>query len=249
MATVSHIEIDPAESDEALGAAKRGDPAARWGALEACRQYLRLVVGNNRWSNRAGEPATSDLIQDTILEGWRGFSRFNGCTQQQLRAWLRVILVHAIIKSRRRPALARLESGSGTGSDQGPRSRRPAPSSSERPPTRQSTTRSPRCPSIIARPSGGGSGMTCRSRKSARGSRSPMIVPRSSSAARSRGCVIFWGRAMNRDDNELQLPGENEPARVIACDALFARPSAIRGRSYRVSRRPKAAGATGSDYC
>ena len=113
MATVSRIEIDPVENDEALGAAKRGDPAARWGALEACRQYLRLVVGNNRWSNGTGEPATSDLIQDTILEGWRGFSRFNGCTQKQLRAWLRVILVHAFIKSRRRPALARFESGSG----------------------------------------------------------------------------------------------------------------------------------------
>ena len=84
MATVSRIEIDPVENDEALGAAKRGDPAARWGALEACRQYLRLVVGNNRWSNGTGEPATSDLIQDTILEGWRGFSRFNGCTQKQL---------------------------------------------------------------------------------------------------------------------------------------------------------------------
>jgi RNA polymerase sigma factor (sigma-70 family) len=119
MTTVSHIDIDSAESDEALGAGRRGDPAARWGALEACRQYLRLVVGNNRWSNRAGEPATSDLIQDTILEGWRGFYRFQGSTQGQLRAWLRVILVHTLIKSRRRPALARLESGSGTGATLG----------------------------------------------------------------------------------------------------------------------------------
>ena len=46
---------------------------------------------------------------------------------------------------------------------------------------------------------------------------------------------------MNRVDDGLQLPDENEPARVIACDALSARPSAIRGRRYRVLPRLKSA--------
>jgi RNA polymerase sigma factor (sigma-70 family) len=115
MATVSHIDLDPAGSDKALTAARRGDPAARWGALAACRDYLRLVVKRNRWARGAGEPATSDLVQDTILEGWRGFGRFEGCTSGQLRAWLRVILVHTLIKARRRPIPDRLESGSGGG--------------------------------------------------------------------------------------------------------------------------------------
>ena len=115
MATVTRIDLDAAESDQALVAARRGDPAARWGALEACRDYLRLVVERNRRTRGVGEPATSDLVQDTILEGWRGFGRFEGCTSGQLRAWLRVILVHALIKGRRRPILDRLESGSGGG--------------------------------------------------------------------------------------------------------------------------------------
>jgi RNA polymerase sigma-70 factor, ECF subfamily len=115
MAAGSRIEVNLAGSDEALATARAGDVAARWGALEACRQYLRLVVGKNRWSKAAGGPATSDLVQETILDGWRGFARFEGRTQGQLRAWLRVILVHTLIKQRRRPAPARLEVSSDNG--------------------------------------------------------------------------------------------------------------------------------------
>jgi RNA polymerase sigma factor (sigma-70 family) len=102
MATVSRIEVDPARNDESIATARAGDLAARWGALEACRHYLQLVVGRNRLSKGIGEPATSDLIQDTILEGWRGFAQFKGQTPGQLRAWLRAILVHSLIKARRR---------------------------------------------------------------------------------------------------------------------------------------------------
>ncbi len=115
MATVDRIDVDLARNREALAAAKGGDASARWLALEECHQYLRLVVGKNRWSKGAGEPATSDLVQDTILEGGRGFDRFEGRTPGQLRAWLRVILVHALIKARRRTIPARLGSGSGGG--------------------------------------------------------------------------------------------------------------------------------------
>jgi RNA polymerase sigma-70 factor, ECF subfamily len=115
MATVSRIDVDTGGTGAALAAARGEDSASRWEALEACRQYLRLVVGKNRWSKGAGEPATSDLVQDTLLEGWRGFARFEGRTPGQLRAWLRVILIHTLIKARRRPRPARLECGSGDG--------------------------------------------------------------------------------------------------------------------------------------
>jgi RNA polymerase sigma-70 factor, ECF subfamily len=115
MATVSRIDVDTGGTGAALAAARGEDSASRWEALEACRQYLRLVVGKNRWSKGAGEPATSDLVQDTLLEGWRGFARFEGRTPGQLRAWLRVILIHTLIKARRQPKPVRLECGSGGG--------------------------------------------------------------------------------------------------------------------------------------
>jgi RNA polymerase sigma-70 factor, ECF subfamily len=115
MATVGRIDVDAVQEDDLLVAARGGDLGARWRALETCRQYLRLVVGKHRWPRGADEPATSDLVQDTILEGWRGFGRFKGSTPRQLRAWLRVTLVHSLIKLRRRPRLTRLGSGSGGG--------------------------------------------------------------------------------------------------------------------------------------
>ncbi len=103
MATIGRMDVDPLETGEALVEARGGDPVARWAAVEACRTYLRLVVGKNRWGKKVGEPATSDLVQDTILEGWRGFARFEGRTPDQLRAWLRAILIHAIIKATTAP--------------------------------------------------------------------------------------------------------------------------------------------------
>jgi RNA polymerase sigma-70 factor (ECF subfamily) len=84
-------------------AAAATDPAARWRTLETCRDYLRLVACRDRWKRRSDEPGTSDLIQHTILEGWRAFPHFEGRTSGQLRAWLRAMLVHALLKSKRRP--------------------------------------------------------------------------------------------------------------------------------------------------
>ena len=112
MANAGRTDGVTVERDDSLVAARGGDPVARWRALDACRQYLRLVVGKNRWPGGADQPATSDLVQDTILEGWRGFGRFKGSTEGQLRAWLRATLVHSLIKKRRRPRHTRLESGS-----------------------------------------------------------------------------------------------------------------------------------------
>ena len=106
-----------------------GDAAARWRALEACRDYLQLVVRRGRWSNQGGRSATSDLIQETIMGAWRNFSRFQGRTPAQLRAWLRAILVHASLNARRRPHEARIESG---GAPEMSPARRPRPA---RPPT------------------------------------------------------------------------------------------------------------------
>ena len=102
ISSAGHIESDPEALDAEFAAAMVGDAAARWQALEACRDYVRLVVRRSRWSNHAGQPATSELVQNTILDGWRGFDRFEGRSPGQLRAWLKAILVHAALNARRR---------------------------------------------------------------------------------------------------------------------------------------------------
>ena len=107
--SVGHFTVDPPRPDAEFDAAIGGDVSARWRALEACRDYLQLVVRRGQWSNRTADSATSDLVQDTIVGGWRSFSRFQGRTPAQLRAWLRVILVHASLKARRLAIEARVD--------------------------------------------------------------------------------------------------------------------------------------------
>jgi RNA polymerase sigma-70 factor, ECF subfamily len=113
--SVGRIEIDRAARDTELAAATSGDSLARWSALEACRDYLRLVVRRDRWSSARGPTATSDLIQKTIVDAWGSFSRFRGHTPGQFRAWLRAILVNATLNARRRPRTARLASSGAAG--------------------------------------------------------------------------------------------------------------------------------------
>jgi RNA polymerase sigma-70 factor, ECF subfamily len=111
MSSTAQIESESPSSDAELAAATDGDPEARWRALEACRDYLRLVVRRGRWTDGAGRPATSDLVQGTVVDAWRQFSKFQGRTPGQLRAWLRAILIHASLKARRRPDEAQIGSG------------------------------------------------------------------------------------------------------------------------------------------
>jgi RNA polymerase sigma-70 factor, ECF subfamily len=114
MSSAGQIESESTRDAE-FAAAMVGDPAARWRALEACRDYLRLVVRRNRWSKQGCQPATSDMVQNTILDGWRGFGRFEGRSPGQLRAWLKAIVVHAALNARRRPREAHLGSGGAAG--------------------------------------------------------------------------------------------------------------------------------------
>jgi RNA polymerase sigma-70 factor (ECF subfamily) len=43
------------------------------------------------------------LEQKTIVDAWEHFSRFNGRTPGQFRAWLKAILIHTSLNARRRP--------------------------------------------------------------------------------------------------------------------------------------------------
>jgi RNA polymerase sigma-70 factor (ECF subfamily) len=115
MSSPGRIESEHAAGHEELKAATGGDLAARWRVLEACRDYLRLVVRRGRWSNAAGLPATSDLVQGTVVDAWRQFSKFRGRSPGELRAWLKAMLIHASLNARRRPGAAPIGCGSEAG--------------------------------------------------------------------------------------------------------------------------------------
>jgi hypothetical protein len=64
ISSAGNTESESEARDAEFAAAVGGDPAARWHALEACRDYLRVVVRRGRWSGSAGLPATSDIVQN-----------------------------------------------------------------------------------------------------------------------------------------------------------------------------------------
>jgi RNA polymerase sigma-70 factor (ECF subfamily) len=109
MASIRRIESEQAGfNKDPLLAAAGADLAARWRAVEACRFYLRLVVRRGRWSSGSRQAGTSDLVQNTILDAWRNFSKFKGQTPGQFRTWLKAILVHSALNARRRPFMTSL---------------------------------------------------------------------------------------------------------------------------------------------
>jgi RNA polymerase sigma-70 factor (ECF subfamily) len=85
---------------ECLGAsqllveARQGNDEALGALLELYRDYLRGRAGARIGLNLQGVVNPSDMVQQTFLEAYQDFRRFEGSTEAQWRAWLRRILAH-----------------------------------------------------------------------------------------------------------------------------------------------------------
>jgi RNA polymerase sigma-70 factor (ECF subfamily) len=85
-----------------LAAARTGSPAALGDALETCRTYLLLIANQELDPELRAKGSASDLVQETFLEAQRDFSRFEGQTPEELRAWLRRLLLNNLADFTRR---------------------------------------------------------------------------------------------------------------------------------------------------
>jgi RNA polymerase sigma-70 factor (ECF subfamily) len=74
--------------------ARQGDAECRERLFGLCRSYLGFVARSQveTWLRRKVD--ASDLVQETMLEAYRDFDRFDGHSEQQWLAWLRKILDH-----------------------------------------------------------------------------------------------------------------------------------------------------------
>jgi RNA polymerase sigma-70 factor (ECF subfamily) len=74
--------------------ARQGNAECRERLFALCRSYLGFVARAQieTWLRRKVD--ASDLVQETMLEAYRDFERFNGRTEQEWLAWLRKILDH-----------------------------------------------------------------------------------------------------------------------------------------------------------
>ena len=74
--------------------ARRGDAECRDRLFALCRSYLGFAARSQveTWLRRKVD--ASDLVQETMLEAYRDFDRFEGHSEQEWLAWLRKILAH-----------------------------------------------------------------------------------------------------------------------------------------------------------
>ena len=77
------------------------DPARVGETLELYRNYLYLLAQADSVRNSV-RADVSDVVQETILEAYRGFDRYRGTSKRELMAWLRQILVRNLTDAARR---------------------------------------------------------------------------------------------------------------------------------------------------
>jgi RNA polymerase sigma-70 factor (ECF subfamily) len=74
--------------------ARQGDRSALNRLFGACRNYVALLAENQVQSWLKVKVDPSDLVQQTLMEAYHGFARFQGGCEAEWLAWLRGILDH-----------------------------------------------------------------------------------------------------------------------------------------------------------
>jgi RNA polymerase sigma-70 factor (ECF subfamily) len=92
----------PEPDADLLLAARGGSTDALGRALEACRAYLLLVAERELDPALRAKGGASDLVQQTFLEAHQDFDRFGGASADELRAWLRQMLLNNMANFARR---------------------------------------------------------------------------------------------------------------------------------------------------
>jgi RNA polymerase sigma-70 factor (ECF subfamily) len=81
--------------------ARGGSHAALGWLLDAYRQYLLAIIHQQLEPDLRAKVATSDLVQQTVLEALAHFGRFNGQTPEEWAGWLCRIMAHNLADARR----------------------------------------------------------------------------------------------------------------------------------------------------
>jgi RNA polymerase sigma-70 factor (ECF subfamily) len=99
--TMNSRETIPDDSDnvpvpELLQSARLGNTEALGQVLQLYRNYLTILATTqlDRRLRRRVNP--SDLVQDAMLAAHTDFAKFRGCSERELLAWLRQILINCL---------------------------------------------------------------------------------------------------------------------------------------------------------
>jgi RNA polymerase sigma-70 factor (ECF subfamily) len=93
---------EPQDVARWLPAARAGSAEALGRALETYRPYLLGVAQRELAPGLRSKGGASDLVQETFLEAQRDFAGFHGASEEELRAWLRRLLLNNLANFARR---------------------------------------------------------------------------------------------------------------------------------------------------
>lgn len=82
---------------ETIDLARAGNEDARNRLFQKCRSYLNLLAQMEVGSKLRVKADTSDLVQNTLMDAYRGLDNFRGQTQQEWLGWLKQILKRNMI--------------------------------------------------------------------------------------------------------------------------------------------------------
>jgi RNA polymerase sigma-70 factor (ECF subfamily) len=77
-----------------LEKARKGDAQSLDRLFAMCRNYVNIMARTQVEGWLRAKVDASDLVQQTLLEAYRDFDRFQGATEGEWLAWLRRILAH-----------------------------------------------------------------------------------------------------------------------------------------------------------
>src|SRR4051794_10793539 len=103
--------MTPQQWQTCLAAARAGSTEAIGTLLDGFRPYLWIIARGELGQPLQAKLSGSDLVQESLLNAYRAFGRFQGDSPQELQAWLRQILRRVIANRRREFDAERREAG------------------------------------------------------------------------------------------------------------------------------------------
>lgn len=85
-----------------LRRAQAGSREASGQLIEQFRSYLLLIANEDLGADMQGKVGASDVVQDAMLSAQRTIDGFRGQSPQELRGWLRRIVLNDVLETQRR---------------------------------------------------------------------------------------------------------------------------------------------------
>jgi len=82
--------------------AQNGDDEALGQMVSQVYQYLIHIVRGEQSPRFQSKFGASDIVQQSMFEAHQSFQKFNGCSEVELRSWMKKIVLNNLIDSTRR---------------------------------------------------------------------------------------------------------------------------------------------------